>query len=169
MTNYEYRAAVAGDAAALTVLARDTYRDAFGASMTSADLEAHLDVNLSQARVTELLSADRWLVALNNQDICGFTQYGSLRSDYPYGSSDDIEIRRLYVAAAHQNKGIGQTLLRTVLAETAASTLYLDVWVKNLGAQRLYRRHGFHVVGKRQFSVASGASTDDDLIMCLQR
>lgn len=169
MATYEYRAAVADDAAALTVLARDTYRDAFGASITASDLDAHLKLYLAPDRITAMLGEDRWLVALYNQDLCGFAQYGNLRIDDLFGTPDDIEIRRLYVVAAHQNRGIGQTLLRAVLDETAASTVYLDVWVRNLGAQRLYRRHGFRIVGTRPFAVASGASTDEDYIMCLQR
>ena len=46
-----------------------------------------------------------------------------------------------------------------------ADVFYLEVWEGNLDAQRFYKRHGFEIVGEREFFVASGAKTGNELIM----
>jgi diamine N-acetyltransferase len=81
-------------------------------------------------------------------------------------------LRRLYVLSAFQNQGLGSKLLQAALEHPAlknAEHIYLDVWEHNHGAQRLYKRHGFAVIGQRKFMVASGAETSFDLIMVRQR
>ena len=41
--------------------------------------------------------------------------------------------------------------------------LWIGVWSKNLGAQRLYARHGFQKVGEYKFAV--GNTRDDEFIL----
>ena len=70
--------------------------------------------------------------------------------------------------ASFRSKGAGTLLMQAALAHPqmqAAPAVYLDVWEHNHGAQRFYARHGFEVVGTRQFEVVSGAETSLDLIM----
>ena len=161
------RPAEPDDVEALTALARQTYADAFGASMSQADLEAHLDAALSLDAVASMLRDDVILLAEDGGALIGFVQLG----DAPAHVSEqpgDQELRRLYVTAHRQRRGSGTALLRAALDHpraVEAPRIWLDVWVRNEGAQRLYRRHGFEVVGERTFEVASGAPTDVDLIM----
>jgi len=161
------RPARPADLEALTALARQTYADAFGASMSRADLEAHLDVALSPEAVAAMLRQDVILIVEEDEALLGFVQLGDAPA-HVSSAAGDVELRRLYVNASQQRRGIGTSLLSAALVHARAAVaprIWLDVWVRNEGAQRLYRRHGFEVVGERRFEVASGAPTDVDLVM----
>ncbi len=154
------RQAVPEDSAALTRLARDTYAAAFGHTFTPADLAAHLQRHLSADSVNRWITCDSVLLAEADGRLVGFVQFG------PAGLA--MELRRLYVLDEFQGRGIGSCLLQAALAHpdmAGADCIVLDVWERNHGARRLYERYGFQVVGRRSFEVASGASSDDDLIM----
>ena len=157
------REAVLSESAQLAALARQTYADAFGASMSAFDLHAHLEKNLSDVRVQEWLAQDIVLVAEMPTRYIGYVQFGNLKEN-----AHAQELRRLYVLSDFQKQGIGTRLLQTALAHPQmqnAAYIELDVWEHNHGARQLYERFGFQVTGKRTFEVASGAASDYDLIM----
>jgi ribosomal protein S18 acetylase RimI-like enzyme len=57
---------------------------------------------------------------------------------------------KLDLLAPFRGRGLGSAVLRRVMADAAAlgKPLYLRVLRVNTGAQALYRRHGFEVVGE---------------------
>lgn len=66
--------------------------------------------------------------------------------------ADQAELGDIAVEAGLRDRGIGTTLLETVLSEMEAvgvRELFLEVRVSNEAAQRLYARHGFEQVGRR--------------------
>ena len=154
------------DVAILSELAQKTYSDAFGHSFSKADLEAHLDKNLSSECVTRWIEEDVFLVAEVEKRIIGYVQFGATSAFSDQGS--DQEIRRLYVDQEFQKRGCGGALMAAALQHPRmknAVSIYLDVWEHNHAAQRFYRRYGFEVIGSRAFEVESGADTSCDLIM----
>jgi len=162
---FSIRDATLADAPELATLARETYAAAFGASMSADDLAAHLDRNLSDACVRGYLVEDVVLVAVQSGALVGFAQLGAAR-----GPRTDVvrELRRLYVRTDLIGRGIGSRLLEAALAHPVsaqADAIELDVWERNVAAQRLYARYGFGIVGSRIFEVASGAATGLDLVM----
>jgi ribosomal protein S18 acetylase RimI-like enzyme len=166
------RPGVAEDVPALTKLAVTTYVAAFGHSFTPEDLEAHLAHNLAPANIARFIAEDVVLVAElvsgAGGRLAGFAQFGTAGPEYAPESGRDQELRRLYVLAEVQNQGAGTLLMQAALAHPqmqAAPTIYLDVWEHNQGARRFYARHGFEVIGTRQFEVESGAETSLDLVM----
>lgn len=151
------------DAPLLCALAQKTYADAFGATMSAPDLQAHLAQNLALANVKQFLCDDVVLVAKADGQLIGFVQCGARDGDVRIQ-----ELRRLYVLNIFQQQGVGTQLLHAALAHPRmqrADEIFLDVWEHNHGARRLYEHFGFRVVGKRKFQVASGAETDFDFIM----
>lgn len=162
------RSAEAGDTAALADLARRTFRDAFGHSLSEPDLAAHLQNNLSDAYFRAAAAADIFLLAEIDARLIGYAQFGAVEIPAPGRSPGDQELRRLYVESAVQGRGIGQQLLDAALAHPClkeARNVFLDVWDRNDGARRLYERYEFAVVGAHTFAVASGAAATRDLIM----
>ena len=164
------------DADVLSALARETYAQAFGHSMTEADLAAHLRNHLSPQQVGQMLGADTFLLASVAGGIRGFVQFGeaSIEPEHllrtaPFAvEPGDKEIRRLYVAATYQNRGVGSQLMDAALAHPrlAASTgLFLDVWQENERAQRFHERYGFEKVAEKRFEVEFGAATGVDFVM----
>lgn len=168
---FQLREAGRGDAEALLALATRTYTEAFGHSLSSADLAAHLERHLSPGRIRDLLRDEVFLLALEKGVMVGFVQFGDADTndaELVGVQPGDKELRRLYVAAEVQGRGVGTRLLQTALADPrleAATRVYLDVWEENHGARRLYERFGFERVGERALVVASGAATGVDFVM----
>lgn len=81
----------------------------------------------------------------------------------PVAASRPVELVRLYVAPDAIAQGYGTALLRHSLARVAregCDAMWLGVWEHNAGAVRLYRRHGFRVVGRQQFPLGQQRHTD---------
>lgn len=164
----QIRYARPSDVVRLTALAQKTYGEAFGHSFTPSDLAAHLETELSAERIAAILRRDTVLVAEVAGQLVGFLQCGHNHVLHDGVTVPEQEVRRLYVDAAFQNRGIGARLMAAALALPElreAAAIVLDVWEHNPGAQRFYARYGFVVAGAREFVVASGAETSRDLIM----
>ena len=156
------------DLTQLVGVAQKTYVDAFGHSFQPEDLDAHLTANLSEVAIKEILSCDSILVAVDEEKIIGFVQFGQTKGYKEVISDHDWAIKRLYVLRDFQNKGIGSLLMQKSLEfmkENMVKRVFLDVWELNPGAIRFYQRFGFEVVGRLKFEVASGAESSDDLVM----
>jgi ribosomal protein S18 acetylase RimI-like enzyme len=164
------RSAQSDDLTPLAELARRTFVAAFGHTFTPDDLAAHLEANMSDACVRGWLDEDTVLLAMAGGRLVGFAHAGPA---YP-GAFDglagpaDAALWRLYVTAEFQGSGIGERLLQAALAApglASAPNVYLDVWEENLGAQRLYARHGFRLAGRYLVETKSGVGAGYDLIM----
>lgn len=127
-------------------------------------LAAHLGDNLSPAQFGEMLREDTFLVAETGGELVGFVQFGGAELDAAWlAESVELEpgdgyLERLYVRAAHQNRGVGSALLGAALEHPrlrGCRTVFLDVWAENAGAVRLYARHGFVKVGELPFYAAT--------------
>jgi ribosomal protein S18 acetylase RimI-like enzyme len=159
----EIRRATGDDVQTLSALAVETYATAFGHTMDAADLATLLEQQLSEAAVARWLEADTLLLAEEQGRLIGFVQVGALHAD-DVGEPGDYELRRLYVHADFQGRGLGARLLELALdvaQRAGAPRLFLEVWSQNPGAQRLYERFDFRVCGVRRYAWA----TSDDLIM----
>ena len=164
------RQAEDADLGPLAALAREAYSAAFGHTFEApGDLAAHLDANISDTAVAEWIADGEVTLAELDGRIVGFAQFGPTPAG-SYGgfpAAGEPALHRLYVAPDLLNRGLGGTLLRAALAamEGAKTDIYLDVWEGNLGAQRLYVRHGFVALGRVKLETASGAGAGDDIVM----
>lgn len=84
-------------------------------------------------------------------------------------TSDDIEVKRIYLFARFQGSGGGKLLLNqavTAARETGKGRLLLGVNAENQLALSFYYRNGFEKVGTRKFQV--GNILCDDFILARQ-
>lgn len=172
--NTRLRPACPDDLMPLAALARETYAVAFGHTFTvDGDLQAHLDTNISDAAVAEWIADEEVTVAEQDGRIVGFCQFGPTPAGTygGYPAEGEPAVHRLYVARELIGQGLGGTLLRHALAAARAGErdVYLDVWEGNHGAQRLYARHGFTVLGPVPVPTASGVGAGVDLVMVRRR
>jgi len=165
------RVADMGDALPLSQLAMETYTTAFGRSMSAADLAAQLERHLTLDSFRRMLEEDGFLLAEEEGRLSGYVQFGWAVPDGGFFFGTDQELKRLYVLAEFQNRGVGTALMETALAHPTLRTaprIVLDVWEHNEGARRFYERFGFEAAGWRVFEVASGEEMSRDLVMVRQ-
>lgn len=150
------------DAEMISALSQRTYTEAFGAEFEPDELAHYLASSVSLAHWRQFLAVDRVLIARVDNAPVGFVQWG-LTDDAAM-----IEIKRLYVLAAHQRRGIGVALLRAALdaPECTERPVRIDVWEHNHAARRLYERFGFHDEGERApFLLKSGEIDGYDVVL----
>jgi GNAT superfamily N-acetyltransferase len=167
-TPIRFRLADDADALELSALAERTFRDAFAAVNTAADMQAHCAASYSEAiqraeirqpgRETWVADADDRLVA-----------YAQLRLDAAspmIQGGRPIEILRFYVDASRHGGGLAHALMEHVLARAEATgftTAWLGVWERNSRAIAFYRKWGFEAVGEQTFKL--GNDLQRDLVM----
>ena len=162
------RPATARDAAALAVLARRTFSDAFAADNSPEDLAAFLDATYSpDIQAHEL--ADPSLTYLVAEWDGVLVAFALIRTGNVSPCVDDpsaVELQRIYVDQSYHGTGLAQALMAAVIAEAArlgAGALFLGVFERNAKALRFYAAQGFREVGKQIFVV--GSDPHQDLVL----
>jgi GNAT superfamily N-acetyltransferase len=162
------RRARPGDAEALAAIGRATFVETFGHLYPPQDLAAFL----AEAHGVERARADlanpakaAWLVEAGG-GVVGYALACPCKLPHPEVTPACGELDRIYVLGAHRGGGVGSRLIGEVfgwLERDGPRRIWLGVFSENLGAQRLYARHGFEVVGSYKFAV--GATLDHEFIM----
>lgn len=161
--------AVPGDAALLAALAERTFRDAFAAANSAADIDAHCASSFGPNRQLAEINDPEWttLVAADDETLVGF---GQLRwSDPPacVSGAKPREISRLYIDKAFHGRGLAAKLMAALLQRAAAAgadVAWLGVWEHNPRALAFYRKSGFKEVGEHSFLL--GSDRQCDIVMC---
>ncbi|MEG0019021.1 MAG: N-acetyltransferase [Oscillospiraceae bacterium] len=81
-----------------------------------------------------------------------------------------VDVGELVFVCTHKNqrrKGIAYEMLKGALETLEEKTIVLEVRKENLGAQRLYEKLGFKIVGVRKSLYQN--PTDDGIVMQLER
>jgi RimJ/RimL family protein N-acetyltransferase len=110
-----------------------------------------------------LVARGRNLVAFDGEDVVGHVAYSPR-----WGSDAELVV---FVAAAHQNRGLGTELCRQAMAYAAddgVSSISLLVDHANGRAIHVYRSLGFDVVDHRHGSVAMRVDLTADLVRAVQ-
>ncbi len=164
------REATEKDATALARLAQDSYRDAFGPTLSDDDLQAAL-ASRSAPYFRSVLGQDGLLLAEDEGGLVGFIQFGPFQHDPIAATAADVELRKLYIRTSSQGKGIGSLLMEAMLSHerlAGGGAVYLDVFADNERALALYRKYGFEVVGTVPFMV-EGKVVGHDWLMKRER
>lgn len=159
------RKAERADAARLSKLAEQTFRDTFGAANTSEDMALHCRLHYGEAiQAGEIARPD--MVTLLSEEEGQWLGFAQLRwGDAPgcVVAAAPGEIQRLYVDRDWQGKGVAQALMRACLGEMQArgsDVVWLGVWEHNPRAIAFYRKFGFVEVGDHVFPVGSDPQRD---------
>jgi diamine N-acetyltransferase len=163
------RSARLSDAPALSELAKRTWSDAFGGSVSPDDEAVELENTRSEAYFIDALRETTILVAERDGALLGYVQFGDVDTPEVEARPGDQGLHRIYVETALQGRGLGRRLLNAALQHPRladASRIYLTVWEKNERALRLYESFGFRTVGTTTFTIGSG-EVAEDLVMLL--
>jgi ribosomal protein S18 acetylase RimI-like enzyme len=163
------RRAAAADAPALAELGAATFIEAFGHLYVPDDLAAFLEGTHSPAACERRLREPGvavWVAEVPGAAPIGYAVAGPCKLPVPDLEQSAGEIHQVYVRAAFHQHRLGTRLLVTALewlATEQRSPLYVGVWSRNVGAQRLYQRFGFEKVGEYEFPV--GRQLDHEFIL----
>jgi ribosomal protein S18 acetylase RimI-like enzyme len=165
------RSATAGDVRDLAALAKRTWSDAFGSSVSPDEEAAELEKTRSEGYFIAALRRDTILVADSNGALVGYVQFGDVNIPEVDVRPGDQELHRVYVDTALQGRGLGRRLMYAALQHprlAEATRVYLSVWDKNERAIHLYKSLGFQTVGTTTFVIGSG-EVAVDLVMVRDR
>jgi ribosomal protein S18 acetylase RimI-like enzyme len=159
------RKAEVADAATLAALAATTFRDAFAADNTPADLELHLARSYGpEQQAAELANPGiLTLIAFADEEPVGYAQLCHGEPPPCVASDHTMELWRLYVAQSWHGRGVAQALMQAAVRSArsaGAVSLWLGVWERNHRALAFYRKAGFVDVGSKVFVVGTDAQTD---------
>lgn len=160
------RVANASDIPALARLARETYIETFGQTMSQEELVQALE-SRSEEYFRSVFDKDTILIAEENNQLIGFIQFGEVTYDTIQASDSDLELNKIYVDKFQQGRGIGKQLMEAMLSHERSQNIkniYLDVYAQNDKAIGLYTKYGFEIIGKTPFEV-DGKVLGYDLLM----
>lgn len=161
------RPATPDDAAVLALLGHETFVETFGHLYPESDLQPFLAATYTPATFHRFIADPLqalWVAELNGKAV-GYAHAGPCALPHPDVTPACGELKRLYVHSGAQGHGLGNTLLATTLAwlTKPARDVWIGVWSENIGAQRLYARHGFVKTGEYEFVV--GTTRDREIIL----
>ncbi|MEM1379840.1 MAG: GNAT family N-acetyltransferase [Pseudomonadota bacterium] len=160
------RPASCDDAEALSAVGRATFTETFGHLYKPEDLSSFLETSHSPAAYRRGLAKGgaAWLVYDTDDCVVGYAAVGPCQLPVDPMPPRAGELSRLYLMQAAQRGGQGTKLLAIALdwLEQRFDHVYLSVYSENLGAQRLYARHGFTKVAEYKYMV--GQHADDEFI-----
>jgi ribosomal protein S18 acetylase RimI-like enzyme len=156
------------EAQRLSELSVQTFCDTFGYLYNEADLQGHLSTKRSTAAYAELIAKqrDKFFFVTYQGEALGYLSFGANSLPYDKAPAGSMELKQFYLLKQAQGQGLGNKALREALALpelSQAPAVYLGVWQHNHGAQRLYARYGFRIVGNYYYSV--GSQKDPEFIM----
>lgn len=166
------RDAVPSDAAALARLAERTFRDAFSALNTPADIELHCATwfgevqQLAEIRdpVIETLIVDE------DRSPIAFAQLHRGPAPPCVEAARPVEIRRFYLDREWRGTGLAKDLMAECTDRAAASgadAVWLGVWELNPRAIAFYAKRGFIEVGEHTFKVGNDPQRDLVLVRAI--
>ena len=165
-----WRDAAPGDAAALAELGARSFTETFGHLYAPADLAAFLAIHTPDNWSRELADP-AYVVRIGEAagEAVAYIKLGppALPVERPRPA---IELRQLYVLAAHQGSGAAQQAMDWIIATArarGAQDLYLSVFIDNHRAKRFYARYGFERVGRYAFMVGDHEDEDDVMRLSL--
>jgi ribosomal protein S18 acetylase RimI-like enzyme len=167
------RTAAVHDARKLAELAAVTFPLACPPSSSAADIAAHLERTLSEARFTEYL-ADPLITILVLDDggqLNGYTMLIAKPAADPdvaavLSAAPATELSKCYVHPGHHGQGAAGRLMRASLEHAAgkgAAGVWLGVNSQNAKAIRFYEKSGFERVGTKSFQL--GSTVEHDFVM----
>ncbi len=149
----------------MTEIARSTFKDAFQDQNNPEDFKAYLDEALGKSAMREqLLNPDSLFYFIYlEEELVGYFKLNEESAQTEYIGKDHMELERIYVRPAHQNKGYGKKIMNDVIRmarSRKARILWLGVWENNHSAIRFYEDLGFIKFGSHPYYVGKDKQTD---------
>lgn len=154
------------DIGALVNISKTTFIDAFEDDNDPVDFSKYVNISFSNKMLLEQLqNADStfYFVFDSKEVLVGYFKINQFHAQTEFQDNDGLELERIYVLNAQQNKGYGQLMLEEVIKiakNRMKAYVWLGVWEKNLAAIRFYERLGFTKHGTHPYFIGNDEQTD---------
>ena len=155
------------DAAALSVIARQSFYDTFTGTCTPEDMTGFLEENFNETRLAMELGEinNHYYFAEVNGIPVAYLQFAEDYSVFPFMKKwKALELKRIYALKEFHGRGIAKRLMEYFLAyalKQEYEVAWLGVWEQNIRAQRFYEKYGFVKSGyTHDFPIGNTPQTD---------
>src|SRR5215203_5606249 len=115
--NLTIRYATEDDAALIADISRQTFYETFAPSNSKADMDIFMNIQFTKGRLMlEVgMPGNFFLLAYRGEEVAGYAKLRDTRHPKTLGSTNAIEIARLYAMAHQIGKGVGKSLMEKSL------------------------------------------------------
>lgn len=153
------------DAALIADISRQTFYETFSPFNSKVDMDIFMNVQFTKGRL--MLEVEKpeniFLLAYNGDDVAGYVKLRDTRHPKQLGSSNALEIARLYAMSSMIGKGVGKLLMQESLkisAEKKKDMVWLGVWKQNIKAIEFYKKWGFTIFDECDFVLGNDLQKD---------
>lgn len=165
MNDLQIRQATTEDLAALQVIGRQTFSEAFSEGNTDENMAAYLEEGFSEEKLGKELQNEysQFYFAEKDGQVIGYLKVNAGNAQSEKEDPNSIEIERIYVLQKYHGKQVGALLYEQALAIAKARKspyIWLGVWEENPRAIRFYEKNGFVEFGEHIFQLGDDAQRD---------
>lgn len=159
------RLATKHDAGLIADMSRQTFYDTFASQNTKEDMDKFMNEQFTREALMEEVGAENniFLLAYDEEQPVGYVRIRENNNPPSLGTSNAIEIARIYAATTAIGKGIGRTLMQKCIEIAKARNrelVWLGVWEKNQRAIDFYIKWGFEKFADHDFVLGNDVQKD---------
>lgn len=146
-------------------LSIDTYVETFEAYNTPENMDEYLGRAYEAGKLRREIECkdSTFLFAYYENNLAGYIKFNESPNQTEINDAKSLEVERLYVLKAYQDKGIGRYLMELAIntaKERNKEYIWLGVWERNFKAQRFYGRYNFYRIGEHIFPMGDDPQID---------
>lgn len=160
-----YKICTANDLGDLIQISRETFTHAFEKHNDPEDFRDYMEKAFSEKSLSDQFDNpySSFYFAYLEDNLVGYFKLNSHSAQTEKVDGNSLELERIYIQEAFQNKGLGHQLLNEIILIAKANKhdlLWLGVWKENKAAIRFYERFGFQKFGAHPYFVGKDKQTD---------
>jgi ribosomal protein S18 acetylase RimI-like enzyme len=153
------------DAELIADMSRQTFYDTFAAHNKKDDMDKFMNEQFTKGMLVREVGAkdNIFLLALDREQPVGYARIRENNNPPSLGTSNAIEIARIYAATNAIGKGIGKALMQKCIEIAIArnkEVVWLGVWEKNQRAIDFYIKWGFEKFADHDFILGNDVQKD---------
>jgi ribosomal protein S18 acetylase RimI-like enzyme len=159
------RHATTADARLIADISHQTFYETFAAQNTPADMNKFLTQQFTKGKLILEVGTpgNIFLLAYSGNEVAGYAKLREGKPPASLGSSNAMEIARLYAMTSMIGKGVGKRLMQesiNIATEKSKQVLWLGVWEKNRRAIDFYTKWGFEKFDETDFLLGDDIQRD---------
>lgn len=159
------RIATKKNAELIADMSRQTFYDTFASYNTKEDMDKFMNEQFTRESIILEVGAENniFLLAYDDEQPVGYARIRENNNPPSLGTSNALELARIYATAPSIGKGIGKVLMEKCIEIAKAGNrecIWLGVWEKNKRAIDFYKKWGFEKFADHDFILGDDVQKD---------